>query len=79
MAPFVYGHCHAVQDHSLAVPSLSGSHYLGGEVVEPGGRRGERVRLAIEFFSHWTDEPEVYADFPEVAGHFFDTKHTRLG
>ena len=79
MAPFVDGYCYAVQDHCLAVPGFRGSHDVSGQVMETGSRRGERVSLAVELFSDWTDKPEVDTDFPEVAGHFFDTKHTRLG
>ena len=79
MAPFVDGHCDAVQDDGLAVTGLRGLHHPGGEVVEPGGRRGERVRLTVAFLRHWADEPEVDADFSKVAGHFFNTEQTRFG
>ena len=79
MPPFVDGYCHAVQDHCLAVPGFRGSHDVCGQVMETGSRRGERVSLAVELFCDGADKPEVDANVPEVAGHFFDTKHPRFG
>ena len=79
MTPFVDGYCYAVQDHCLAVPGFRGSHNVSGQVMETGSRRGERVSLAVELFCDGADKPEVDANVPEVAGHFFNTKHPWFG
>ena len=47
--------------------------------METGGRRGQSVSLAVKLFGDGADEPEVDADFTQVASHFFDTKHIGFG
>ena len=79
MAPFVDGHCDTVEDGGLAVTGLGSLDHPDGEVVESGGRRGERVSLTVEFLRHWADEPEVDAHFSEVAGNFLNAEHTWFG
>ena len=79
MAPFVDGHCDAVQDDGLAVTGLCSLHHPVGEVVEPGGRRSERIRLTVEFLRYWADEPEVDANFPKVASDFLNAEHAWFG
>ena len=57
VTPFVNGACNPVKHRSLAVPSLSRFHHLSGEVMQSGGRRGERVSLTVELFGDRTYEP----------------------
>ena len=64
MTPFVDGYCYAVQDHCLAVPGFRSSHNVSGQVMETGGRRGERVGLAVELFCDGAYEPKVDANVP---------------
>ena len=47
--------------------------------MEPGGRRGERVSLAVELFGDDANEFLVDALRAEVAGHFFDAEEARFG
>ena len=57
MTPFVNGDCNPVKHRSLAVPSLSRFHHMSGEVMQSGGRRGERISLSVELFGDRTYEP----------------------
>ena len=57
MPPFIYGDCNPVKHRSSTVPSLSRFHHMSGEVMQSGGRRGERISLSVELFGNRTYEP----------------------
>ena len=75
MAALVDGDRNTVENHSLAVPSFGRGHNVGRHVVQAGGGRGESVGLTVEFLGDRADEPKINADFAEVTGRLFDTKH----
>ena len=79
MTSLVDGDRNTMENHSLAVSGFGGGHYVGGQVVEAGSSRGEGVGLTIEFLGDGADEPKINADFAEVTGDFFDTKHVWFG
>ena len=79
MTSLVDGDRDAMENRGLAVSGFSGGHHVGGQVVEAGSSRGEGVGLTIEFFGDGADEPKIDADFAEVTGDFFDTKHVWFG
>ena len=79
MTALVDGDRNTMENHSLAVPGFGGGHNVGGQVVKAGGGRGKSVSLAIEFLGDRADEPKIDADFAEVTGNFFDSKHVWFG